>query len=391
MFKKIYTTLFGILFCLSALQAQYIYDLPLMHDGEAREYSIFLPQGYQAGMELPLVLNLHGLGSNGIQQTLYTQLANVADTANFIIVTPEGLVGTLGTGESSTHWNSYFGTGVDDLGFLNLLIDKMYTDYNVDLSRVYSTGMSNGGFMSYRLACELSDRITAIASITGSVLNQQLDNCTPSRAVPIMEVHGTSDEIVPFEGVPLFGPSIPDLIDFWVDYNNCDSPADTIQLADINTDDMSTVDLLKYENGDGGAKVWFYIVENGGHTWPGAAIDLPDNVTNRDFSASVHVWDFFKQFVHPNPAEGTLVNNENVLLENIKVIANATTQELIISSNNDDIEKIQLWDMLGRNVFNYKSSTLQNSFREEMSNLQTGIYVVTVETTQGIFTQKVFF
>lgn len=391
MTKKIYTTLLGFMLCISFLNAQYIYDLKLMHDGEERTYSVFLPQGYQAGMQLPLVINLHGIGSNGIQQTLYTGLGSVADTANFIIVTPEGLVGTTSLGQTATHWNAYFGTGVDDLGFLNFLIDKMYTDYNIDLSRVYSTGMSNGGFMSYRLACELSDRIAAIASVTGSVVNQQLNNCNPSRAVPVMEVHGTIDQIVPFEGIPLFMPPITDWVNFWVNHNNCQTPADTIFLDDVNTTDMSTVDILKYENGDDDSKVWFYIVEGGGHTWPGATIDLPDDVTNRDFNASVHVWDFFKQFVHPNPADGTLVNNANVLLENIKVIANASTQELIISSKNDNIKNIQLWDMLGRPVFEHRSTALQNSFREEISNLKTGIYVVTVETTDGVFTQKVFF
>ncbi len=391
MYKKLYTTLLIILLSTSFLAAQNIADIPIMHDGVERKYSVYLPVDYQDGMQLPLVFNLHGFGSNGFQQTLYTAFINIADTANFIVITPEGLIGST-TFATGTHWNSYFGTGVDDIGFLNLLIDKMYTDYDIDLSRVYSTGMSNGGFMSYRLACELSDRIAAIASVTGSVTNQQLDNCSPPRAVPIMEIHGTSDQIVPFNGIPLFSPSIPNLVDFWVNHNNCATPADTIMLPNLNTDDMSTVDVLKYKNGDEGSEVWFYIVEGGGHTWPGGTIDLPNAVTNRDFFASVHIWDFFKKFVHPNPAAGTLVNNENILLENIKVIANASTQKLIVSSGSeDDIKTIQLWDMLGRPVFEYRSSTLQNSFQERIDNLQTGIYVVTVETTKGFFTQKVFF
>jgi len=391
MLQKTYITFLVLIFSISCLSAQLISNLEIMHDGEERKYSVFLPQNYQVGMQLPLVLNLHGFGSSGIQQTLYTTLSDVADTANFIIVIPEGLEGTTAWGQTNTHWNAYYGTGVDDLGFLNLLIDKMYTDYDVDLSRVYSTGMSNGGFMSYRLACELSDRIAAIASITGSVVLQQFDNCNPDRPVPVMEVHGTDDDIVPFNGIALFSPPIPDLVDFWVNHNNCQTPADTIPLPDINMDDMSTVNLLKYENGDDDAEVWFYIVENGGHTWPGAAIDLPNNVTNRDFLASVHIWDFFNQFVHPNPAAGTLVNNENVLLENIKVVANPTTQELMISSSNDDIEKIQLWDILGRPVLEFNPTSPFSNFRETMPNLQRGIYVVTVETAQGVYSQKVLF
>jgi polyhydroxybutyrate depolymerase len=150
--------------------------------------------------------------------------------------------------------------------------------------------MSNGGYMSYMLACELSDRITAIASVTGSVFNEQLDNCTPARAVPVMQIHGTNDATVDFNGIPLFAPSIPELVDYWVDHNNCSTTPNIVEIPNINTTDDSTVEKLEYNNGDEGSMVWFYIVENGGHTWPDGFINLPDLVTNRDFNASEHIW-----------------------------------------------------------------------------------------------------
>lgn len=392
MLQKIYTTLFIFLFSISFSFSQQLIDSEIFHDGELRKYSVFLPSSYQVGESLPMVFNLHGFGSNGLEQILYTSFNAVAEEENFIVVTPEGLVRTTGIGQTGTHWNAYFGTDVDDLSFLNLVIDRVYTDYNIDLARVYSTGMSNGGYMSYRLACELSDRITAIASVAGGVFTQQLNNCNPSRAVPIMQIHGTNDEIVDYDGIPLFAPSIPDLVGYWVDYNNCSTPADTIEIANISTTDNSTVKKLEYNNGDEDSKVWFYVVDNGGHTWPDATIDLPGTVTNHDFNASEHIWEFFSQFVHPNPAEGTMVlANKNIFVDNIKVVARPTSQELAVTSNESDILNVRVFDLLGKTVMEMNSRETQQEIIFEIGNLQSGIYVATVETTSGIFTTKVFF
>ena len=392
MHHKIYTSFSIFLLSVSFCFSQQLISGTTSHDGETREYSVFLPSSYQAGQSLPMVFNLHGFGSNGNQQNFYTALNIVAEAENFIVVIPEGLYRTTPIGQEGTHWNAYFGTDVDDLGFLNLVIDLVYTDYNIDLSRVYSTGMSNGGFMSHRLACELSDRITAIASVAGGVFNEQLDNCSPSRAVPVMQIHGTNDNIVEFDGIPLYAPSIPDLIGHWVDHNNCSTPADTIEIANISTTDNSTVEKLEYNNGDDDSKVWFYIVENGGHTWPDASINLPGEVTNHDFNASEHIWEFFSQFVHPNPAEGTMIlSNKNILVKNIKVLARPISQELVITSDASDILNVQVFDLLGRTVLESNSSKPEQEMVLEVGRIQNGIYVATVKTTSGIFTTKVFF
>ncbi|MFK7771390.1 MAG: PHB depolymerase family esterase [Saprospiraceae bacterium] len=391
MFQKIYISFFVLLFSTSFCFSQLI-NGTISHDGETREYSVFLPSAYQAGQSLPMVFNLHGFGSNATEQIFYTALNALAETENFIVVTPQGLVRTTTTGQTGSHWNAYFGTDVDDIGFLNLLIDKVYTDYDIDLARVYSTGMSNGGYMSYMLACQLSDRITAIASVTGSVFNEQLNNCTPSRAVPVMQIHGTNDGIVDFNGIPLFAPSIPELVDFWVDHNNCSTPADTIEIADISTTDNSTVEKLEFNNGDEDSKVWFYIVENGGHTWPDASINLPGVVTNRDFNATEHIWEFFSQFVHPNPTEGTIIlSNKNIFVDNIKVVARPISQELAVTSDASDILNVRVFDLLGKTVLEMNSTEAQQEVILETGNIQNGVYVATVETISGIFTKKVFF
>ena len=392
MFQKLYTSFFIFLFSISFGFSQQLINAEIIHNGELREYSVFLPSSYQAGVSLPMVFNLHGFGSNGAEQLFYTALNTVAETESFIVVTPEGLIRETAIGPPSTHWNAYFGTDVDDLAFLDLVIDLVYTEYNIDLARVYSTGMSNGGYMSYMLACELSDRITAIASVTGSVFNDQLNNCTPSRAVPVMQIHGTNDANVNFNGIPLFAPSIPELVDYWVDHNNCSTTPDIVEIPNINTTDDSTVEKLEYNNGDEGSMVWFYIVENGGHTWPDGFINLPDLVTNRDFNASEHIWEFFSQFVHPNPAEGTMVSaNTNIFVDNIKVVARPITQELAITSDASDLLNVRVFDLLGKTVLEMNSSEAQQEILLKIGSIQNGIYIATVETTSGIFTQKVFF
>lgn len=392
MYQKIYTSLFIFLFSVSFCFSQQLINETISYDGETREYSVFLPSSYQVGQNLPMVFNLHGFGSNVTEQIFYTSLNAVAQEENFIVVTPQGLVRTTSIGQTGSHWNAYFGTDVDDLGFLNLVIDKIYTDYNIDLARVYSTGMSNGGFMSHRLACELSDRIAAIASVAGGVFNEQLDNCSPSRAVPVMQIHGTNDNIADFDGIPLFAPSIPDLVGHWVNHNNCSTLADTIEIANISTTDNSTVEKLEYNNGDDDSKVWFYIVDNGGHSWPDALIDLPGQVTNHDFNATEHIWEFFSQIEHPNPAEGTLIlSTKNVFVENIKVVARPISHELAITSDANDILNVRVFDLLGKTVFEINSMEPQQEMILEVGKIQRGIYVATVATTSGTFTTKVLF
>lgn len=392
MYQKIYTSFFVFLLSVSFCFSQQLINETISHDGETRQYTVYLPSSYQAGQNLPMVFNLHGFGSNGTQQSFYSAFNNLANAENFIVVIPEGLERVTPLGPEGTHWNAYFGTDVDDLGFLNLVIDHVYTNYNIDLARVYSTGMSNGGFMSHRLACELSDRIAAIASVAGGVFNEQLDNCNPSRAVPVMQIHGTNDNIVDFDGIPLFAPSIPDLIGHWVDHNNCSTPADTIEIANISTTDNSTVEKLEYNNGDDDSKVWFYIVENGGHSWPDASINLPGEVTNHDFNATEHIWEFFSQFEHPNPAEGTIIlSNKNILVENIKVVARPISLELAITSDASDILKVRVFDLLGKTVFELNSLKPQQEMVLDVGNIQNGIYVAMVETTSGFFTTKVLF
>jgi polyhydroxybutyrate depolymerase len=286
-------------------------------DGYMRTYRVYVPIAYDGIEPWPLVLNLHGYGSNSFEQLFYANLQSVADTARFLMVLPDGTFDQAG----SRFWNAGFGAPVDDVRFLDALLDTLSLAYNINPQRVYSTGMSNGGFMSYTLACGLSDRIAAIASVTGSMTNLQVANCSPPRPVPVMQIHGTADPTVPYLGNANFS-SIESVVAFWAGHNQCPQPAVMTPVPDINAADGCTAERYEYAPGNNGARVVFYKILNGGHTWPGTGFVI--GVTNQDFNASVEIWRFFSQYgldgplqalpaaekietvVYPNPSSGQL-------------------------------------------------------------------------------------
>jgi len=286
------TVLFLLAFCLGIPAfAQQTIQGTLEHDGLQREYILYVPAGYTGDAPVPLVLNFHGYTSNANEQMFYGDFRTIADTAGFLVVHPEG---TLLNG--STHWNVggwTIGSTVDDVGFTAALIDHLAENYNINLKRVYATGMSNGGFMSHLLACQLSERIAAIASVTGSMTPETYDNCNPQHPMPVLQIHGTADPVVPYGGAPWTRP-VQDAIDYWVAFNHCTKPPTVTPVPDIVTTDLSTVDYIVYPDGDNGVTTEHFKVYNGGHTWPGSAINIP--VTNYDINASVEIWKFFAQY-----------------------------------------------------------------------------------------------
>ncbi len=272
--KKIYFFLLFILIY-SYSEAQ---TFSFTYDGLLRTYVVYTPTDYNPEISYPLVFNLHGLGSNALEQEYYSGFDFVADTAGIIMVYPNGV---------DNEWNIFSVNGVDDVGFISALIDTMAANYNIDQDRVYSTGMSMGGFMSHRLACELENRIAAIASVAGVLA---FSPCEPSRPMPVMQIHGTSDDVVPYAYVEA-------TIAHWTSYDNC--PADPVitELPDIDTTDGCTVTLSTYGLCDDSTEVRLYTINGGGHTWPGATVLI--GVTDMDINASVEIWNFFRKYRLP--------------------------------------------------------------------------------------------
>jgi len=254
----------------------------ILINGTYRSFITYVPSIYQSSQPTPLIFNLHGRTSTALEQMWYGDFRDIADTANFIIVHPQGLLDNTGV----THWN-LGQSNIDDIGFLNSLYSHLVSNYNINLDQVYSTGMSNGGYMSYYLACNMNDKIAAIASVTGAMDSFTLLNCNPNHPTPVMEIHGTADFNVPFN-------DIINGIEYWRDYNNCNLIADTTLMPDLNFGDLSTVKHIVYNNGDNGVTTELFKVLNGGHTWPGSNISI--GVTNYDINASIEIWKFFSRY-----------------------------------------------------------------------------------------------
>ena len=279
------------------LKSQEVIESSILHNDLTRSYILYIPDSYSETTTTSLVLNLHGYTSNAGQQMIYSNFYPIADEEGFILVHPEGTVDDNGFQFWNSNGTSQLISEVDDINFLSALIDTIVSEYNINTDRVYSMGMSNGGFMSYELACQLSDKIAAIASVTGSMNQSQITSCNPERPIPVMQIHGTSDPTVLYDGNPLWGiTSVDDVISYWVDFNDCNIEPIVNYVEDINTFDLCTTEHYLYENGANGSSVELYKVINGGHTWPGALIPLVGNNTNQDFDASEKIWEFFNKY-----------------------------------------------------------------------------------------------
>jgi polyhydroxybutyrate depolymerase len=266
--------------------AQETINATITHDGQERAYIMYVPASYNPGTASPLLLCFHGYTSSANTIMNYSGFNNIADTANFIVVYPQG---TLLNG--TTHWNVGGWTTsstMDDLGFTNALLDSISVEYTIDSSKVYSTGMSNGGFMSFLLACQLSDRIAAIASVTGSMTPETYNSCDPQHPTPVLQIHGTADGTVPYTGAS-WTKSIDQVLEYWVGFNNTNASSTTTDIENTSTNDGSTAEKIIYSEGDSCSVVTHYKITGGDHTWPGVW-------GNMDINASVLVWNFLSQF-----------------------------------------------------------------------------------------------
>lgn len=368
--------LFTILLLFNSFQifAQLI-NATMMHDGLEREYDVYLPANYEPGDNLPLVFNMHGIGSNSLEQNIYSEFSPVADTANFILCLPNGTASPFGTGN---FWDVNFPlvqAEVDDVGFISALIDTLHENYNINLNKVYATGMSNGGYMSYKLACELTDRIQAIASVTGSIVPSEFDICMPPTTFPIMQIHGTADPTVSYEGSN-FGVGIEDLLSFWVEHNDCANTPDTVFIEESIAADNCSAVKISYTDCDTDREVIFFKIIDGGHTWPGAFI--PVGVTNQDINASIEIWNFFNQY------EGNIeVSNKNINTEiTVSLQPNPTTEQMTIISNVATLLEVSVINNLGQTIFMEKNIN-NNKHTIVTSQLPNGIYFLDIQTDKG--------
>ena len=345
-----------------SITAQQTINRSIVHDGIQRDYILYIPAIYDGSADAPLVLNFHGYGSTANEQMFYGDFRDIADTEGFLLVHPQG---TILNGDQN--WNVGFpgsGNTTDDVGFTEALIDELANLYTINLDRVYATGMSNGGYMSFLLACKLSEKIAAVASVTGSMTPGTYNACNAQHPTPILQIHGTSDSTVPYNG-DTWTRSIEDVISYWVNYNNCETNPRTTALADIDPSDGSTVEHIVYIDGDNGLTTEHMKVIGGGHTWPGSAFNFPG--TNQDINASMEIWHFFSRF----DINGTLSVNKFDKRQVI-IYPNPTNSKINLSLNFSEELNYKLFSSLGKLLI---IGTIKTKNQEiDLSNLSPNIY-----------------
>ncbi len=359
------------------LSAQISISKTMISGGVSREYRIYIPSVYYiTSAPVPVVFNFHGYTSNNIQQELYGDFRAIADTANFILVHPQGTV--IG---GSTAWNTFgtIGSLPNDIGFVSDMIDSLDANYHINRNKVYATGLSNGGFMSYDLACQLSNKIAAIASVAGGQVPLHASSCNAAHPTPIMQIHGDIDQVVSYtgQGGIISCLHVDTLIKNWVNFNSCNTSPTIIQIPNINTSDNSTVQHHVYTGGTNGSSVELYKIIGGGHTWPGAAFLVTANGnTNLDFNASKEIWRFFSQYSLNNLA--TSISNPTYSNDLISLYPNPASNQLKITLNHSSQASVDIYSIEGHFLGHYFINEYYNSI--DISKFSRGLYTAKIST-----------
>ena len=252
-----------------------------------REFYVYVPDGLNTPITLaPLLFNLHGYRRQALDFLGYSGFQSLADEDDFIVIYPQGSI-LPSTGQP--HWNDSGWTSespANDLDFISSLIDWAYAEYQIDLSRVYATGKSNGGKMSYHLACNLGYRIAGVASVGGSMTPNTYATCSPNQPTAIVHIHGRDDTVVPIDGNGRSTP-LTNMIDYWKNYNACNQETIFV-IPDLN-DDGYGGSLYRYHGCLNNVDVQLFLMDQIAHDWP---TDLNDY----DIIAADEIWNFLKEF-----------------------------------------------------------------------------------------------
>ncbi len=280
-----------------------------IYDGLERTYRIHIPPDLTENPSPSLLFVLHGgggTGENTERSLTFGGFNNISDQNKIIVIYPDGI---------DRHWNdgrkvndTAHEEDIDDVGFLSALIDNLTEEFNADPQRVFFTGISNGAMMSYRLAFDIPEKITAIAPVAGAIPTDILPENSSGIPVSVCVISGTHDPLVPWEGGTVGTKnnprgtviSVPKSVEFWVERNNCDNTPDRIWLPNNNILDLCRVQRDIYKNGDNGTEVILYKIVRGGHTWPGGYQYYPKIIIGRtcqDIDANTVIWEFFSSHI----------------------------------------------------------------------------------------------
>jgi polyhydroxybutyrate depolymerase len=277
------------------------YDFAIVHDGRLRKFRVHLPASYQRDHPAPMLLSFHGGGGDMNYQASDTNYGQISasEKHGFVAVFPNGF-SRFDSGKFAT-WNAgkccagARDENVDDVGFVRRILTEVTGQLNIDKARIYASGMSNGGMMTYRLACEMSDVFKGIASVAGT---DNTISCAPKAAISVLHIHARNDDHVLFDGGAGAGlrdaskvtdfRSVPSTISRWVEFNGCSrTPRRVLDRPGAYCD--------RYDGCRDGVRVQLCVTETGAHSWPGGTKTRGSESTSKAISANDVMWDFFSR------------------------------------------------------------------------------------------------
>jgi polyhydroxybutyrate depolymerase len=334
-----------------------------------RYYAIHLPPNYDGVAELPVVIGLHGGFGSAEQLPNQSLLSESADEEGYIALYPDGLGYILAP--AFHFWNAGeccgypLSAGIDDVQFISDLIDDIGNNYAVDLNRVYATGISNGGMMSYKLACELSDKIAAIAPVAGPLMSHP---CNAENPIPVIHFQSYQDSNIPYLGgvgdgaSDHYNPPIDSVLNVFASLNDCASLNDTVYDGTDFTHVVWSECLCSY-------RVEYFISTDGGHSWPGGVVALGDDPSVL-LDANDLMWEFFQEF----SLDCNVTVKEEEQMNAFEVFPNPASNIIHIISPSPVTEVI-LYNQQGSQV----ATTVMNN-NLAVDHLPVGLYVMIIKT-----------
>lgn len=309
--------------------------------GLQRDYIYYHPS--TAPANCPLIFVVHGYGGSAQDIMNYSEFNSVADDFGFAVCYLQGIEDSFGNTFFNVGYDFQNNETVDDVAYVENLSTYLRSTNSLDSTRVFCTGLSNGGDFCYLLACEASETFRAVAPVAGMIMQEILDACNPTNQVSIFEIHGTNDNVTYWNGDPNNNdnwgayPSIPATIDYWVNEFGLQLQS-TVNLPNIVTNDGSTVTADKYGLPDFCPQVWLYTVDGGGHDWPGAW-------GNMDIDVSREIWHFFDEICVDNATglDEIQTQQDRTLIRITDVLGRETSrksgQVLIYQYSDGSVEK----------------------------------------------------
>ena len=296
----------------SHIMTPYYFD----DNGQIREYYLYQPSSLEENA--PLIFVLHGYGGSANSIYNYSKMNDVADDNGFAVCYPDGTIDQWGSRFWNVGYDMHNNETVDDVSFLSSLADYLQNQYVLSIDNTFITGMSNGGDMSYMLACQAPNIFSAIAPVAGCMMTWIYESCDPSSPTPVLEIHGTEDDVTWWDGDPDniggWGPyvSTEEGIDLWIDKNQCTNSED-INLPNLDLNDGSYI--IKHRDFEclNNNEVWLYEVVNGGHDWPGSW-------GNMDIESSEEIWNFFSMFIDTGDANADINQDGQINVADVVIL-----------------------------------------------------------------------